>query len=73
MPENHELDPKGLGFTQKEMLVMVLNNQREFDKKLDELKAEMSGKVGKMELMGYILMAASILMIATNWQMLTGQ
>jgi len=72
MSKNHELDPKGNGFTQKEMLVMVLKNQKEFDKKLDELKDEMSGKVGKMELMGYILMAASILMIATNWQMLTG-
>jgi hypothetical protein len=67
-----ELDPKGNGFTQKEMLVMVLKNQEEFDKKLDDLKKELSGKVSKMELMGYLLMAATILMIATNWQMLTG-
>ena len=36
-----ELDPKGNGFTQKEMLVMVLKNQEEFDKKLDMLKEEM--------------------------------
>jgi len=67
-----ELDPKGNGFTQKEMLVMVLKNQQEFDQKLDDLKKELSGKVSKMELMGYLLMTATILMIATNWQMLTG-
>ena len=67
-----ELDPKGNGFTQKEMLVMVLQNQEKLDQKIDTVADELKTKVSKMELMGYILMASAVLMIATNWQMLTG-
>jgi len=72
MADNYELDPKGNGFTQKEMLVMVLKNQEEMNRKIDEMQKEVQSKVSKMELMGYVLMLASILMIASNWQIITG-
>lgn len=71
MPHS-ELPKDGNGFTQKEMLVMVLEGQKELESKIDSLNTEVQSKVSKMELMGYILMVSAVLMIATNWQMLTG-
>lgn len=58
------------GFTNKEMLQMVLENQEKIDAKLEIMQKEMTGKIGKMELMGWVLMVSAVLMIATNWQAL---
>lgn len=57
-------------FTNKEMLQMLLANQQEMDKKLDAMKEEINGKVGKMEIMGWLLALSAVLMIVTNWQAL---
>lgn len=57
-------------FTNKEMLQMLLANQQEMDKKLDTMKEEINGKVGKMEIMGWLLALSAVLMIVTNWQAL---
>jgi len=58
---------KSNGFTNKEMLHMLLANQQEMDKKLDQMQSDLNGKVGKMEIMGFVLMLSAILMIANNW------
>lgn len=58
------------GFTNKEMLHMLLANQHEMDKKLDAMQQDLNGKVGKMEIMGWVLMLSAILMIANNWMSL---
>jgi len=55
-------------FTNKEMLLMLLKNQEQMDEKLDAMKEELNGKVGKMEIMGWLLALSAILMIVTNWQ-----
>jgi len=60
----------GNGFTNKEMLQMLLENQEKIDAKLENMQKEMTGKIGKMELMGWVLMVSAVLMIATNWQAL---
>ena len=60
----------GNGFTNKEMLQMLLENQLKIDAKLENMQKEMTGKIGKMELMGWVLMVSAVLMIATNWQAL---
>jgi len=57
-------------FTNKEMLQMLLANQQEMDKKLDAMKEEINGKVGKMEIMGWLLALSAVLMIVSNWQAL---
>ena len=58
------------GFTNKEMLQLLLENQEKIDAKLENMQKEMTGKIGKMELMGWVLMVSAVLMIATNWQAL---
>ena len=57
-------------FTNKEMLQMLLANQQEIDKKLDIMKEEINGKVGKMEIMGWLLALSAVVMIVANWQSL---
>jgi hypothetical protein len=57
-------------FTNKEMLQMLLRNQEQMDAKLDLMKEELNGKVGKMEIMGWLLALSAVLMIVTNWQAL---
>ena len=57
-------------FTNKEMLQMLLRNQEQMDAKLDSMKQELNGKVGKMEIMGWLLALSAVLMIVTNWQAL---
>lgn len=63
MPDSNN----GNGFTNKEMLQMVLKNQEEMASKLEGMQKEINGKIGKMEFMGYILMVSALLMIANNW------
>ena len=49
---------------------MLLRNQEQMDAKLDLMKEELNGKVGKMEIMGWLLALSAVLMIVTNWQAL---
>jgi len=63
--------PDTNGFTNKEMLQLLLENQSKMDAKLEDMQTKLEGKIGKMELMGYLLMVSAVLMIAVNWQALT--
>ena len=38
------------GFTQKEMLVMILDGQKEINKQIDELHEKVNTKIGRQEL-----------------------
>jgi hypothetical protein len=66
MPDNGN----GNGFTNKEMLQMLLENQAKIDSRLEIMQKEMTGKISKMELMGWVLMISAISMIAMNWNFL---
>ena len=48
------------GFTQKELLLTVLENQKEFDKKLSEIHQRINQRPTRSELTGWLIAVASL-------------
>ena len=59
MPDNN-------GLTQKELLLMVLDNQKELDTKIDELHSRMNERPTRMELTGWLSVTVMILGVIVN-------
>ena len=59
MPDNN-------GLTQKELLLMVLDNQKEPDTKIDELHSRMNERPTRMELTGWLSVTVMILGVIIN-------
>ncbi len=59
MPDNN-------GLTQKELLLMVLDNQKELDTKIDELHSRMNERPTRMELTGWLSVTVMILGVIIN-------
>jgi hypothetical protein len=59
MPDNN-------GLTQKELLLMVLDNQKELDIKIDELHSRMNERPTRMELTGWLSVTVMILGVIVN-------
>jgi len=59
MPDNN-------GLTQKELLLMVLDNQKELDTKIDELHSRMNERPTRMELTGWLSLTVMILGVIIN-------
>ncbi len=59
MPDNN-------GLTQKELLLMVLDNQKELDIKIDELHSRMNERPTRMELTGWLSVTVMILGVIIN-------
>ena len=59
MPDNN-------GLTQKELLLMVLDNQKELDTKIDELHSGMNERPTRMELTGWLSVTVMILGVIIN-------
>ena len=59
MPDNN-------GLTQKELLLMVLDNQKELDTKIDELHSRMNERPKRMELTGWLSVTVMILGVIVN-------
>ena len=55
----------GNGFTQKEMLVMILDGQKEINKQIDELHEKVNSKMSRGEVSGWNV-AVSALVVLVN-------
>jgi len=58
--------PETNGLTQKELLLMVLDNQKELDTKIDELHSRMNERPTRMELTGWLSVTVMILGVIVN-------
>jgi len=54
------------GFTQKEMLVMILEGQKEINKQIDELHVKVNEKIGRQELFGWIVAVGALSALVGN-------
>lgn len=48
------------GFTQKEMLIMILDGQEKINERIDELHEKVNSKISRAELSGWIVAVASL-------------
>ena len=58
--------PETNGLTQKELLLMVLENQKELDKKIDEIHTRINQRPTRMELTGWLSVSVMILGVIAN-------
>ena len=54
------------GLTQKELLLMVLDNQKELDRKIDEIHTRINQRPTRMELTGWLTVTVMILGVIAN-------
>ena len=54
------------GLTQKELLLMVLENQKELDRKIDEIHTRINQRPTRMELTGWLTVTIMILGVIAN-------
>lgn len=50
----------GNGFTQKEMLIMILDGQEKINERIDELHEKVNSKISRAELSGWVVAVASL-------------
>ena len=55
----------GNGFTQKEMLMMILDGQEKINERIDELHEKVNSKMSRGEVSGWIV-AVSALVVLVN-------
>ncbi len=48
------------GFTQKEMLIMILDGQDKINDRIDELHEKVNSKISRAELSGWVVAVASL-------------
>ena len=48
------------GFTQKEMLIMILDGQEKINERIDELHEKVNSKISRAELSGWVVAVASL-------------
>jgi hypothetical protein len=58
--------PETNGLTQKELLLMVLENQKELDRKIDEIHTRINQRPTRMELTGWLSVSVMILGVIVN-------
>ena len=58
--------PETNGLTQKELLLMVLENQKELDRKIDEIHTRINQRPTRMELTGWLSVTVMILGVIAN-------
>jgi|TARA_R110000787_G_scaffold84709_1_gene181405 hypothetical protein len=54
------------GFTQKELILMVLDNQKELASKIEQLHSRMNERPTRMELTGWLSVTVMILGVIVN-------
>ena len=58
--------PNTNGLTQKELLLMVLENQKELDRKIDEIHTRINQRPTRKELTGWLSVTVMILGVIVN-------
>ena len=59
------MSDKPNGFTQKEMLILLLEGQEKLDKRIDQLHEKVNTKISRQELSG-LLVAVSAFIVILN-------
>ena len=56
----------GNGFTQKEMLNLILEGQQDINKRIDELHEKVNQKISRSELSGWIVAVSALVVLVNN-------
>ena len=60
------MSDKPNGFTQKEMLVSLLEGQDKLDKRIDELHEKVNTKISRQELSGWLVAVSAFIVILNS-------
>ena len=60
------MSDKPNGFTQKEMLVLLLEGQDKLDKRIDELHEKVNTKISRQELSGWLVAVSAFVVIINS-------
>ena len=58
--------PNGNGFTQKEMLTLILEGQQDINKRIDELHEKVNQKISRQELSGWLVAISALVVLINN-------
>jgi hypothetical protein len=58
--------PNGNGFTQKEMLTLILEGQKDINKQIDELHEKVNQKISRQELSGWLVAISALVVLINN-------
>ncbi len=58
--------PNGNGFTQKEMLNLILEGQQDINKRIDELHEKVNQKISRQELSGWLVAISALVVLINN-------
>jgi hypothetical protein len=58
--------PNGNGFTQKEMLTLILEGQKIINKRIDELHEKVNQKISRQELSGWLVAISALVVLINN-------
>jgi len=56
----------GNGFTQKEMLVMILDGQEKINERIDSLHEKVNAKISRQELAGWVVVVGTLSALSTQ-------
>jgi hypothetical protein len=56
----------GNGFTQKEMLHLILEGQKDINKQIDELHEKVNQKISRQELSGWLVAISALVVLINN-------
>ena len=54
------------GYTQKEMLALLLEGQKETNKRIDELHEKVNQKISRQELSGWLVAISALVVLINN-------
>ena len=60
---NHPNSSNSNGFTQKEMLIMILDGQDKINERIDSLHEKVNQKISRAELSGWVVAVASLAVV----------
>ena len=56
----------GNGFTQKEMLNLILEGQQDINKRIDELHEKVNQKISRQEFSGWLVAISALVVLINN-------
>ena len=60
------MSDKPNGFTQKEMLMLLLEGQEKLDKRIDQLHEKVNTKISRQELSGWLVAVSAFIVILNS-------
>lgn len=60
------MSEKPNGFTQKEMLILLLEGQEKLDKRIDQLHEKVNTKISRQELSGWLVAVSAFIVILNS-------